>query len=293
MRCLPSVAAAWAAVSIALSAAAVEPPAAAPPEPSKPAPAPPPSARPDAPELGSEDAADLEAAPGEPGAVEAEEEPETEDASPPQEPHLESPAPTDEEEEEPPPEAIPPATDTLGGHFVLGVSVGLDVPVLSLDSGLDQTDSFDAGWTVAADAGLGISRTTVLALSGSFSALSDDADCAGCTGRSLSVGPLLRYHLVQGLRFDPWLAVGVAFRQTSIDDGPTYVGIDWLDLRLGGDWYASGNLGFGPWIGLAVGNTVDRTTDGASAAFGTGTFHGSTYGHLKLGLRVVFDAPGK
>jgi hypothetical protein len=97
------------------------------------------------------------------------------------------------------------------------------------------------------------------------------------------VGPLIRYHLVQGVRFDPWLSAGAGFRKTTLGS-EAWTGVDIVRLALGGDFYAWPSLGFGPFVEMAIGTYVDATPKLTSH---------NVNANFTLGLRVVLDAPGK
>jgi len=132
------------------------------------------------------------------------------------------------------------------------------------------------------DLGYGVSRNVVLGVWGEFDDHSKPSNCISCNGgKSFAGGPFIRYHLVQGTRFDPWGSFALGVRSTTVDSrlGPSddYFGVDIMKLSLGGDWYPTSNIGFGPYV-----------------AFNWGTF-GSSGGHtgLATGLRIVLDLPGK
>jgi hypothetical protein len=203
-------------------------------------------------------------------------------------------------------EPIPSAHDTLGGHFVLGASVGAKWAFGSLSDGTDQDQALGAGLALNLDLGVGLSRNVVLGVWGEFDDYSSPAataNCAACSAKSFAGGPFLRYHIVQGTRFDPWGALAIGVRQTTIDNDNVsittaanatpqgsaatthFIGPDWLRLSLGGDWYPLANLGIGPYVEFDIGaynkhphsNTVDTTIH-------TG---------LGTGLRLTLDFPGK
>src|SRR5690606_33238202 len=90
-----------------------------------------------------------------------------------------------------------------------------------------------------------------------YTAFSDGDRCARCGASSFAGGPFLRYHLVQGTRFDPWASVAVALRHLSTDELGDTSGLDWLRLELGADWYALSQIGFGPYAGLTLGTFTD------------------------------------
>jgi hypothetical protein len=191
-----------------------------------------------------------------------------------------------EEPPEPAPEPLPPGTDTVSGHLLIGVSGAFILPFGSLEEGTAQGDVFSSGSAFGIDVGFGISRTTFFGLAGQFALLGADSDCpTGCEATSFGVGPFIRYHLVQGLSFDPWLSAGIGFRQTSRDGGPSYTGFDFARLAIGGDWYPFSNLGIGPVLDLTLSTFVSRSEGDFAGASVAGTF--------SAGGRIVFDTPGK
>jgi hypothetical protein len=178
-------------------------------------------------------------------------------------------------------EPIPNARDTLGGHFVLGASAGAKWQFGSLEQNRKLNDFLGTALSLKLDLGYGVSRNVVLGVWGEFDAHSTPSDCRVCDGgKSIAGGPFIRYHLVQGTRFDPWGSFALGVRSTSVDTAlgnKDYFGVDILKLSLGGDWYPTSNVGFGPYV-----------------TFDWGTY-GSSGGHTGLGtgLRLVVDLPGK
>jgi hypothetical protein len=180
-------------------------------------------------------------------------------------------------------ENVAPAHDTVGGHFQIAAITGWFVPFGSLQGGLSQSDVMDTGVTVGGDFGYGVSRTVMLGIYGEVGLASGASGCSGCNASSFAVGPLIRYHLVQGLSFDPWVSAGIGFRRAS-DGHDSWTGIDWARLAVGSEWYPWSNLGVGPLVELTLGTFFGSTRSGSSAAFD---------GNFTLGARVVFDGPGK
>ena len=178
-------------------------------------------------------------------------------------------------------EPIPSAHDTLGGHFVVGAAAGAKWQFGSLDEGKKLNDYLGTALALNLDLGYGLSRNVVIGVWGEFDNHSTPSGCSACSGgKSFAGGPFIRYHLVQGTRFDPWGSFGLGLRSTTVDTrlgSDDYFGVDIMKLSLGGDWYPTSNFGFGPYV-----------------AFDWGTY-GSKGGHtgLATGLRIVLDLPGK
>jgi hypothetical protein len=119
----------------------------------------------------------------------------------------------------------------------------------------------------------------VLGAWGELDSYSAASNCPACSGKSFAGGPFLRYHLVQGTRFDPWGSLAVGVRSTSVDIGNAtahHSGPELLKLTLGGDWYPTANLAFGPYVTLDL-----------------GTYGSAAYEGLGAGLRLILDLPGK
>jgi len=145
-----------------------------------------------------------------------------------------------------------------------------------------------SGLGLSLEAAIGVSRTVALGVWGQAVSFGSSDECPDCSASSLAGGVFARYHLVQGVRFDPWLSAGLGFRTTSIDDTPTgkqdYSGIEWLRLAVGGDWYAFSLLGFGPFLEFDMGvfSTHPDSAGDSAAHF-----------QLVLGARITLDVPGK
>lgn len=262
-------------------------------------PAPSGSAKPPSPEPASAEPTRAEAGAPAPAAEEAPtvegEEPPTEaepaEAAAPARPTgATAPLPDDEEPELP---MTPPAADTLGGHFMLSVAGAFVNPSGRYSSSL--SDNAGWGWLFGADAGYGVSRSVVLGAWGHYQDLPGSGSCSDCTATSWAVGPFVRFHLVQGLRFDPWMLFSVGYRQSNVTPPPLgpatdppsngwdFSGFDWARIQVGGDWYAFKSLGFGPFLELDSGGFTSRDSGGNLRA----------HWHFAAGLRLVLDVPGK
>ncbi len=185
-------------------------------------------------------------------------------------------------------EPIPSARDTLKGHWVIGASLGVKWPFGSLENGIKQSSALGTGLALNLDLGFGLSRNVVIGAWGEFDDYGSPSACAACSTTSFAGGPFMRYHIVQGTRFDPWGAIAVGLRRTAVDAGSAttkYFGPDWLRLTLGGDWYPFANVGFGPYLQLDLGS---YTSHPQSGSVGTSVHTG-----LGTGLRVTLDFPGK
>jgi len=190
--------------------------------------------------------------------------------------------PVPAEPDQPRLEPVPSARDTLGKHFVLGAGLGAKWPLGSLESGRKQSSYLGGtGLGLNLDLGYGVGRSIVLGVWGELDVhRSESSTCTACSSAtSIAGGPFLRYHIVQGTRFDPWGQIAVGVRSTSTSPGgvdKSYFGPEWLKLTLGGDWYPTSNFGFGPYVTMDV-----------------GTFESTGHTGFGTGLRLVLDLPGK
>jgi hypothetical protein len=201
------------------------------------------------------------------------------------EPLLQPPSPVPVPNDEPEAPLVPDAKDTLGGHLVAGGSAAFVVPWGDLQRGTAAGD-LGPGYGFGIDLGYGLSRSVVIGAWGQYALYADSPDC-DCTASSYAVGPFVRYHLVQGMRFDPWLLAGLGYRAMTVDASTgkaDYAGIEWLRIAVGGDYYPFGNFGFGPLIELDMGAFGKAPAEDRDSALHF-TFVG--------GLRLVLDAPGK
>jgi hypothetical protein len=203
-----------------------------------------------------------------------------------QEPAAPPPAPLHEDDEEREAPPIPAASDLLGGHPLLGVAGKVAVPFGELDTDRSFGSQVGLGYGIAGDLGIGLSRSVELGVWGDFVRYGDDEDCRDCEVKSLGVGPYLRYHLVQGMRFDPFISVGLGYRGLTVSSAAgdsTEGGLAWLKLGLGGTWYALSQIGFGPYLDLELATLTD-TPPGADP---------SVFANFGAGLRLQFDVRGR
>lgn len=194
-------------------------------------------------------------------------------------------AAADAEEEDLGPEAgarRPAAPDERAGHILLHGRLGLSQPFGEVAAGQPRGRLLSGGLAFGAHAGIGLSRVTVLELSGSYALLG----CSDCTGRSLDLGLGFAYHIAQGIAFDPWISYGVGYRRiTFSSDGPAafndvYHGLDVARIALGGDFYPVPSFGIGLFAALDGGTYLSRP-DGGSGI--------TPYGFFQAGLRLSLD----
>ena len=205
-----------------------------------------------------------------------------------------APSPPDVEDDEPPAPLVPRAKDTLGGHFVAGLGGAVQAPFGELRQS-EKASNLGAGLGASLDLGIGVSRAVVLGAWSNFFEF-------GTRKTSFAFGPFVRYHLVQGLRFDPWVLFGPGYRSQT-RDAPLvkrqFAGIEFVRIGVGGDYYPWSGIGFGPWLELDGGlfstrpktnsaGQPDRDDAGQPVTVSTAMHFG-----FVSGLRLVLDLPGK
>lgn len=177
------------------------------------------------------------------------------------------------------------APDTRSGHVYVAPSAALSKPLGSAEKGASIGDALGWGTSFGGDLGFGVSRYVVAIANGSIQRYGG-GECSACSGTGFAAGLGVQYHLAIGTPFDPWVGYGLGWRSTSIDvpgaAGTTkYSGIEFAKLTVGGDWFPSGFVGFGPWLGLDVGRYGSRSP----GEIGAGAIHTT----FSAGLRVVLD----
>lgn len=177
--------------------------------------------------------------------------------------------------------------DTLSGHFVVAGSASYALPFGDVSEDVSQRDRVGTGLGYGLDFGYGLSGHVAAGVYGQFLQLGDGNDCSDCDASSFAGGAFVRYHLAQGLRFDPWLSYGIGYRTQSSKfggDTRTYSGLDWARVQIGGDWYALSQFGLGPLLELSAGSFFNRPSDESG---------GGVHFRFLVGLRLVLDFPGK
>ncbi len=190
--------------------------------------------------------------------------------------------------------ALPLAEDTLKGRFALSLMAGPFAPFGSLESDIPWSEASKLGPGAEVEAAIGVTRSVVVGAWLHASQLGAGDDCDACSTTNLAGGPVIRVHLVQGLKLDPWVSVGIGLRSIAItgDTDATYTGFDWARITIGGDWYANRNVAVGPYVQLLGGATVERPE---SPPAGERPFedHGSIYWTFSSGLRLTLSLPGR
>ncbi len=173
------------------------------------------------------------------------------------------------------------------GHLLGAVGASLRLPRGRLGSSAVMRDYLAEGIQLDGDISFGVSSHLALGALGYWSGYTGSSSCAECEASVFGLIPLVRYHLVRGTRFDPWLSAGAGYRRLRLhtergDD--VMSGVDLVDLRVGGDWYAASAVGFGPFLELNAGTMLDRPTWVGKR---------DTYWSMAIGFRAVLQGPGR
>lgn len=184
---------------------------------------------------------------------------------------------------------VPRAKDVLGKHVLVGAALGPVWSLGRLDSETTAARAFGTGLGFRGDVGVGLSRVISVGAWGSYATFADGNGCVDCAGRAFGVGPFVRYHLTQGLRFDPWISAGAGYRRLTFLDNlratkQKYSGIEWLRLDLGADYYVFSGFGIGPYGTLSLSSYTSRPSGSGEARVNT---------ELSAGLRLLLDLPGR
>lgn len=191
------------------------------------------------------------------------------------------------------------APDTRKGHLLFGVGATAMGPAGSMGPNTPSTQLAAAGFGVSGFLGVGLGRhVTFQAVADWTKFLAPGACGTGCGGRSYSIGLGLTYHLAQGIAFDPWASYGIAYRTSTFDvidpSSPTnrvrqeYQGIDIARISLGGDFYPTPFLGFGPFLELDLGTNFRRPPLLVALPPDVSDTP-RTYALFQIGFRIAFD----
>jgi len=192
------------------------------------------------------------------------------------------------EVDEPPPELVPFRRDAIGQHLQAGVTANLLLPFGSVSEGvpISSRSGFGGGGTV--DLTYGLDRFVSLGVYGEMAWLGSSPRCgSSCSASSLGAGGMVRYHVGQGLRLDPWVSYGFGLFMYGADSETEafhYAGLELMRFQLGANWYASRHLLLGPVFGLSAAHFIDRP---AGESSGGPVIRGT------FGIRIAFDVPGR
>jgi hypothetical protein len=179
-----------------------------------------------------------------------------------------------------------PDRDQLSGHLRIGASFAYGTFSGSYFSSSPIGAKLGGSAFVNADLGYGLSRQFEVVVIGDYSGTFSGSGCASCEAKSWAVGPMLRYHLVEGTRFNPWIGLGVALRHISLvgyEAVRSVKSVEFLRIAIGGNWFATPQLTFGPILGCAL----------ASSYAAPSGDHSEIFALFYAGIRVAWDAPGR
>ncbi len=164
---------------------------------------------------------------------------------------------------------------------MLGASVGAKWQFGSLEQDRKLNDFLGTALVLNLDLGYGLTRNIVLGVWGGFDNHGAPSDCRLCSGgKSFAGGPFIRYHLVQGTRFDPWGSFALGVRSTTVDTdvgSKDYFGRRYHEAQPGRGLVPDVQLRFRPVRHVRLGHLRQL-----------GRPH-----RLGTGLRLVVDLPGK
>ncbi len=190
-----------------------------------------------------------------------------------------------EEEDETP--LVPFERDHVSGHFQIGVSANYVAPFGRLSDEYARTARGGGGALFNLDLNYGLDRFVFIGTYGQYSLLGSSAKCEGCTATEWGAGLQAGYHLVQGLRIDPWISYGVGFRSLSAESAhktAEYPELEWMRLSVGANWFATSNWALSPVAVFSAASTLDAPDP-------------ETAGRVDLrfvfGLRMALDFPGR
>lgn len=229
----------------------------------------------------------------------ADEEPEAPPPAPPA--PVEAPAPAPTAAEAPAPA---PAPANEAGPRDHGVRLGLDLSYARATSS-DSFDSFANGSPSQLPIGVDLSfrngTKTLLGLHAHVGLASRD-DCRGtgsCSARTYGGGGHIEALFREGTGFVPWFRYGFGMEVlhqsggTAVPNGPgvTRWGIDFADMRLGGDFVLSRNAEgktwrLGPFVGADLG-IVSSEDRGSNT--GAGAPAGTAFVFLSIGVRGTLE----
>jgi hypothetical protein len=179
-----------------------------------------------------------------------------------------------------------PATDTISSRLLLSLDLGYTSTFGYLDSQTHLPSHLSGGIYTALDIGYGITRYVEVGLNATYASFGSATECPACTGKAYDVVGTIRYHLVQGVKFDPWVRTGLGFSAFQFKQGQQdsrYLGLHWLELTVGGDWYFGRNFGFGPLLSMSLASYLDHPTNR----------NPSVAARWLAGMNLAFDSLGK
>jgi hypothetical protein len=190
--------------------------------------------------------------------------------------------------EEPPESAVPFEQNLVAGHLQLSASASYALPFGRLSEEQSRTDRSRGGGLFSGEAAIGLDRFIFLGAYGEYGLYQAAKGCDDCSASSWGAGLQVAYHVVQGLRIDPWISYGVGYRQFTTHgaqpDPARYHSLEWMRLGLGTDWYVTSGFAVSPFALFGVATTLDAPSDESG---------GATDLRFQFGLRLLLDFPGR
>ena len=177
-------------------------------------------------------------------------------------------------------------SDTLKGHVAPYAGIGYTVGFGNIDTRTSRHGTLSPGYELSIGLGYGLTRNVDVGIGTSFAPLSGGGDCSDCSARSVNTVAFIGYHLVQGTRFDPWVRFGAGVSVLHLSTPVAnfnYVGVSWATANIGGDWYATRQIGIGPVLAFGFHSYVEHPKGNST----------SLAENLTIGLRLTFDVHGR
>ncbi len=185
------------------------------------------------------------------------------------------------------PPQVPFETDLVGGHLQMGVNAGYAFPFGRLSDEASHLDRAGRGGVFGVDVNYGLDRFVFVGVYGQYGLFGDSSNCDGCSATEWGVGLQTTYHVVQGLKIDPWISYGVGFRQLSTKsdaDSYSYGALEWMRLSVGTNWFATSTFFVSPYATFSAASTVVASDDETA---------GRVDMRFLFGIRLGLDLPGR
>ncbi len=197
----------------------------------------------------------------------------------------------------------------------LGARTGVALPLGSIASGAQVSDTLDAQIPVQIDFGFRPDPHLFLGAYGSFGfVLPASGVCQGgsCSGSDIRAGLEAQYHFRPAHRFDPWVGLGAGYEWlhlaswsagTAVQDGDavntstdvkvSLRGWELVNVQAGLDYAVCTGARVGPFVGFSLGEFENEsqsyTLRGVEHASATDIAQTALHEWLTLGVRGSFD----
>lgn len=183
---------------------------------------------------------------------------------------------------------VPFEQNLVAGHLQFAASASYALPFGRLSDEQSRTERSRGGGLFSGEAAIGLGRFVFLGAYGEYGLYQAAQGCDDCSASSWGAGLQVAYHVVQGLRIDPWISYGVGYRQLStfgaLPDPARYHSLEWMRLSMGADWYVTSGFAVSPIAQFGAATTLDAPR---------GESPGSTDLRFQFGLRLLLDIPGR